>query len=133
MGDIADYYIDKMTEDKFRPTGTTSQSESILEREDVLTVYKGSVVGVTFEPAKANLQYAAKHGHTDLTLKHRADNKYDICAISVVAGGKHIGWIPKPQNRNILQYGTKRVKCKFCGWNTYAEKVVGVSVEVTLH
>ena len=82
-------------------------------------LYEGVAVGVTFEPNATNLQNAYNNRHTNFTLEHVPTNTYDINAIAVMARGKRIGWIPKPHNKAILQYGMGMVHCTFDGWTSF--------------
>jgi plasmid replication initiation protein len=95
-------------------------------------IFEGSLVGVSFEPARSNLINAYENQHTDLELKHRPENKYDINALSVLASNRHIGWVPKPHNKELLKYGTDRLHVEFEYWNVYEGRVVGACVEIGL-
>lgn len=86
-------------------------------------LYNGTVVGVTFEPAKSNIpklvdylrSVTAKEGEIEphVLLVHNPLNKFDSNAIEVhVSYGDvsyFVGHIPKTHNANILQYGIEKV------------------------
>lgn len=91
------------------------------------TVYSGSVVGTSFEPAKSNipqvLDYlrtiAAEQGEIIPVMKlvHNPENPYDKNAIQVHMGYRNtmffVGHIPKTHNSKLLEIGLPNVQAEF--------------------
>lgn len=60
------------------------------------------IVGVTFEPAKTNLQNLKKDSKIELVPYHfKKDNIEDEFAVRVEVGGEMFGHIPKPINKTL--------------------------------
>ena len=95
-------------------------------------LFEGSIVGVSFEPAKTNLSAAYDMGLTHIDLIPELDNPYDMNALAVIIGGARVGYIPKPHNQILLQYGASRLKPIFMQWNLFEGEAVGLKIRVEL-
>ena len=112
-------------------------------------LYTGSVVGVTFEPFKSNLQFLIKffqnknkHNkfNPKVKLKHIPDNPYDKNTIQVLVGQDgfffKIGWIPKTHLERIHQIGIENTELQMRGLSEYYNdkleclEIVGVAINV---
>lgn len=109
-------------------------------------IYRGNVVGVSFEPAKSNIPLlrdfllgtVEEVGEIEpvVNLIHNPNNKYDKNAIEVHVGYGDktffVGHIPKTHNELILQIGIENTVREFLCFNfdpdTYA--AVGLAVSV---
>lgn len=101
-------------------------------------VYSGSIVGVTFEPAKSNIiravaAYRSVKPH--VVLEHDPANPYDSEAIRVLFRGAgpdiFVGHIPKPHNSKILALGLNTLNASFERWNEVKGQIAGATIEVT--
>ena len=109
--------------------------------KQTMPMFQGSIVGVTFEPAKTNLQRAVKFFEIKMKeegwepvveLEHQPDNQYDSNAIRVKIGDKtklfEVGFIPKTHNQRMLSYGLDNIETTLEDFTTYDDKVVGVVI-----
>jgi hypothetical protein len=60
-----------------------------------------SIVGTNFKGAGAVAVIGALKRGAHLELRREADNKYDRNAVGVYFGGRHLGYVPKSDNREL--------------------------------
>jgi len=112
-------------------------------------VYRGKVVGVTFEPTKTNFKAClarfAEIGEAKVNpqLRLEADpkNPYDKDAVKVFMKNQgddqefHIGFLPGPKNggfnKKCLEVGLDKLKVELEQCNMFEEKVVGFGIIVS--
>jgi hypothetical protein len=115
------------------------------------TLYSGKVVGITFSPAKENvqaLQVIMENSDRDdaevvAKLKAEPQNKFDNRAIAVLAGLRipgeslesvnfmHVGHIPRTNTEPIHKAGVENVQVSVEQLKEYESKIAGIDIKVT--
>jgi hypothetical protein len=112
-------------------------------------IYRGKVVGVTFEPTKTQFRAClAKFKELDesevnptFRLEADPENQYDQYAVKVLMSNKgdseefHIGWLPGPKggffNKKVLEVGIDKVKVELGKVNIFDEEIKGFEIVVS--
>ena len=61
------------------------------------------IAGVKFRGAEARERITALAPGARLTLRPEPDNEYDPNAVKVLAGGVHVGYLPKRDSQNVAK------------------------------
>lgn len=97
------------------------------------------VAGVQFRPGSVlrtvrdELLGVADYTTFPVTLVGEPSNQYDDYAVKVMAGGQHIGYVPKPLNINIwsLRDAGYKPAAKLVGFDASAKTYEMFKIEVT--
>lgn len=108
-----------------------------------LEVFTGSVVGVSFEPAKTNLKKFVQHLQSipedeikpEIHIEHQPENEYDKNAVRVVARQEErtweLGWLPKEIAKRVVQIcGIGNCKASMIDFNVMEDVIVGLTIKV---
>lgn len=110
----------------------------------MLTLYEGSIVGVTFEPAKSNLSNFFKlhqggflFNNVVIGLLPDKENKHDKSAIKVKLTTIHgdeftTGFIPKTHNKLLLNHGLENLRTEIVRVNEDLDgNPIGLTIRVS--
>jgi len=106
-------------------------------------IFRGKVAGVTFSPAKENLQKLVEFCEDnveepiEVTLRANPANLYDKYALEVwvrpegaTNGAVFLGHVPRSFNEKALAVGLDKLETRLEQFNRHDGRVAGVTIEI---